>query len=384
MKYRHFGKLDWDASALGFGCMRLPTQDGAIDEPEAIRIIRYAIEHGVNYFDSAYGYHGGQSEVVLGKALQDGYRQRVKLVTKLPTWQVTEPADFDRLLNEQLTKLGVETLDVYLLHSLNKNSWIKMRDMGIIDWAEAAMAGGRFKAFGFSFHDNTEAFKYIVDDYAGWAMAQIQHNYIDVENQAGTEGLLYGASKGLAMVIMEPILGGRLANPPESVQALWDSASVRRSPVDWALQWLWNQPEVTVALSGMSDMEQVQQNIASAGRSGVGSLSEEELALVVRARETYEQLCPIPCTDCKYCMPCPNGVNIPRNFSAYNGAVMYNQAENARRGYQRIPEDARASACIQCRECEPLCPQSIPISEWMPEVDAALGQGGPFACRPVA
>ena len=383
MKYRRFGKLGWDVSSLGFGCMRLPTKDGVVDEAEAIRIIRYAVDHSVNYFDTAYGYHGGQSEIVLGKALQDGYRQRVKLVTKLPTWMVETYEDFDRLLNEQLSKLQVDQLDLYLLHSLNKDRWIKMRDLGVIKWAEGAMADGKFQKLGFSFHDDTEGFKYIVDDYDGWAMAQIQHNYIDVENQAGTEGLQYGASKGLAMVIMEPILGGRLANPPQQVQELWDTSKVRRTPVDWALQWLWNQPEVSIALSGMSNMEQVQQNIASAGNSGVGTLNEEELTLVAEARETYSQLCPIPCTDCKYCMPCPNGVNIPRNFSTYNGAVMYNQAENARRGYQRIPEAERASECIQCRQCEDLCPQQILISEWMPEVDAALGQGAPFACRPV-
>ena len=383
MKYRRFGKLGWDVSSLGFGCMRLPTKDGVVDEAEAIRIIRYAVDHSVNYFDTAYGYHGGQSEIVLGKALQDGYRQRVKLVTKLPTWMVETYEDFDRLLNEQLSKLQVNQLDLYLLHSLNKDRWIKMRDLGVIKWAEGAMADGKFQKLGFSFHDDTEGFKDIVDDYDGWAMAQIQHNYIDVENQAGTEGLQYGASKGLAMVIMEPILGGRLANPPQQVQELWDTSKVRRTPVDWALQWLWNQPEVSIALSGMSNMEQVQQNIASAGNSGVGTLNEEELTLVAEARETYSQLCPIPCTDCKYCMPCPNGVNIPRNFSTYNGAVMYNQAENARRGYQRIPGAERASECIQCRQCEDLCPQQILISEWMPEVDAALGQGAPFACRPV-
>lgn len=381
MKYRKFGQLDWQVSALGMGCMRLPTQGDAIDEAEAIKMIRYAVDHGVNYFDTAYGYHGGQSEIVLGKALQDGYRERVILVTKLPTWRVEKYEDFDALLNEQLAKLQVDQLDLYLLHSLNQDRWIQMRDLGVIPWAEKAMAEGRFKKLGFSFHDKTPAFKYIVDDYDNWTMAQIQYNYVDIENQAGTEGLQYGAAKGLAMVIMEPILGGRLANPPKAVQEIWDQAPVKRSPVEWALQWLWDQPQVSLALSGMSTMQQLKENIASAGRSDVSHMSDQERAVVAQVREAYKELCPIPCTNCKYCMPCPSGVDIPGNFAIYNNAVMYNEADAQRRRYGRMDEAKRASQCVQCRQCEELCPQEIEISQWMPEVDAAL-TGAPFACKP--
>ena len=202
------------------------------------------------------------------------------------------------------------------------------------------------------------------------------------EVQAGTKGLEYAASKGVAVVVMEPLLGGKLADPPRPIQDLWDTARTERSPVDWALQWLWNKPQVSTVLSGMSTMEQVVQNVRSASASRVGSLDADELALVSQVRTKYDELCPIPCTQCRYCMPCPNGVDIPRNFATFNTGVMYNTFGSAQGGYARIPEDARASACIQCRQCEELCPQSIAISEWMPVVDQVLGEGHPYEeCR---
>jgi predicted aldo/keto reductase-like oxidoreductase len=378
MQYRRFGKLDWKVSALGFGCMRLPTkgQHENIDEPEATRMLRYAIDHGLNYVDTAYPYHGGNSERFVGRALKDGYREKVSLATKLPCWEVEASEDFDRFLNEQLEKLQTDHIDFYLLHALNEKIWHKVRDLDVLAWAEGAMADGRIGHLGFSFHDEYAVFKEIVDA-CDWTFCQIQYNYMDIENQAGTRGLRYAASKGLAVVIMEPLLGGKLVNPPEPVQELWDTAARKRSPADWALQWLWNQPQVSVVLSGMSTMEQVEQNIASADGSGVNVLTAEELALVEQVRKTYVELCPIPCTKCEYCMPCPNGVDIPRNFEAYNQGVMYDKPDRAREAYTGIAEEARASACIQCRECEELCPQSIPISEWMPRVHEVLGEGQP-------
>jgi predicted aldo/keto reductase-like oxidoreductase len=228
---------------------------------------------------------------------------------------------------------------------------------------------------GFSFHDKYPVFQEIIDAYNGWAFCQIQYNYMDIENQAGTRGLQYAASKGLAVVIMEPLLGGRLVNPPQQIQDLWDTFPTKRSPAEWALQWVWNQPEVSVVLSGMSAMEQVQENLVSADRSGAGSFTPQELELVGQVREQYGQLCPIPCTKCQYCMPCPNGVDIPRNFDLFNTAVMYNVVEKMRGAYTRLAEEKRASACIQCQECESKCPQSIPISEWMPVVHQVLGDG---------
>jgi len=316
MQYRKFGRLDWKVSALGFGCMRFPIigeDQGKIDEPEATRMLHYAIDHGVNYLDTAYSYHEGNSERFVGRALQDGYRERVKLATKLPCWMVERAEDFDRFFNEQLDRLRTDRVDFYLLHTLNQKSWTRVRDLGVLDWAERAMADGRIGHFGSSFHDEYEVFQEIVDAY-DWTFCQIQYNYMDIEKQAGIKGLKYAASKGLAVVIMEPLFGGRLVNPPEPIQAIFDSATKIRTPADWALQWLWDQPEVSVTLSGMSAMVQVEENVASADASGPGTLTEEELALIEQVREKYRQFCPIPCTQCRYCMPCPNGVNIPRNL----------------------------------------------------------------------
>jgi predicted aldo/keto reductase-like oxidoreductase len=384
MQYRKFGGLDWEVSALGFGCMRLPTIGGEsanIDEPEATKMLHYAIDHGVNYVDTAYPYHGGNSERFVGRALQDGYREKVRLATKLPCWDVKEPGDFDRFLDEQLEKLQSGCVDFYLLHALNGDRWAKMRDLDVLGRAEKALADGRIGYLGFSFHGEYEDFREIIDSYDGWTFCQIQYNYMDIETQAGTRGLRYAASKGLAVVIMEPVKGGRLVDPPDPIRQIWATASGQRSPADWALQWVWDQPEVSVVLSGMSTMQQVEENVASAAASGVGSLSAEELELFDQVRTVYKELCPIPCTHCDYCMPCPNGVNIPRNFAVYNQGVMYDKPDQARRGYNNfMPEEERAAVCIQCRECEDKCPQSILISEWMVVVHEVLGEGKPFVC----
>jgi predicted aldo/keto reductase-like oxidoreductase len=382
MNYRKCGKLDIQLSALGFGCMRLPIIDGKsgnIDQAEATRMIRHAIDNGVNYVDTAYGYHERMSEVAVGKALQDGYRQKVNLATKLPVWLVNETADFDKLLNEQLGKLQTDHVDFYLMHALNHDSWKKVVDLGLLERAEAAKADGRVRNIGFSFHDDHETFKQIVDGYDKWDFCQIQYNYMDIENQAGMAGLQYAAAKGLAVIVMEPLLGGKLARHIPALEPTWQLAENQRTPADWALQWLWNQPEVTLALSGMSTMQQVEENIVYASRSGINSLSEDELNLIADVREKLKQLSPIPCTNCEYCLPCPNGVNIPRNFDVYNQGAMFFDHDNARRAYtQWIPEDARASQCIQCQECEDKCPQKIVISEWLPIVEEVLGLNRPY------
>jgi predicted aldo/keto reductase-like oxidoreductase len=380
MKYRRFGTLDWDVSVLGFGCMRLPTKDGRgyseqVEERESIALIRRAIDRGVNYVDTAYPYHGGQSEIVLGKALQDGYRSKVRLATKSPVWLIQKPEDFDLYLREQLDRLQAEHIDFYLLHSLNSPRWPSILKFDVLRRAEAAVRDGRIGHIGFSFHDDFELFKKIVDAYPGWEFCQIQYNYMDIENQAGTAGLRYAAAKGLAVVVMEPLLGGRLANPPAAVARFLGDGPARRSPVDLALQWLWNQPEVATVLSGMGAMSQVEDNLRSAERAAVGSLTAEESALIERLRRAYLDRAAIPCTKCDYCMPCPNGVNIPRNFELYNDAIIHDDPTAPRFTYGRfLEEKERASACIQCRECEGKCPQSIEISDWMPKVHETLGK----------
>jgi len=376
MQYRTFGRLDWRPSALGFGAMRLPTLDddpAKIDEPLATRMIRTAIDGGVNYVDTAWPYHREQSEPLVGRALQDGYRDRVRLATKMPVWLAEKREDFDRYLNEQLSRLATDRIDFYLLHALNHTVWPKVRDLGVLDWARGAIADGRIGHLGFSFHDDLEVFKEIVD--AGdWTFCQIMYNYMDVAFQAGTEGLQYAASKGLAVVIMEPLRGGQLTQrAPELVAKIWAEAATARTQADWALQWLWNQPEVSLCLSGMSTMQHVLENLESADRARVGSLSVGEIALIDRVRAAYRELAPIPCTNCKYCQPCPSGVSIPRIFSIFNDRTMYGDLPQARMRYNRFmkPEE-RADQCVECGACESACPQQIEIIDWLKKAHAAL------------
>ena len=370
MKYRKFGKLDWKPSALGFGAMRLPileNDSSKIDEPLSIEMIRYAIDHGVNYVDSAYGYHGGNSERLVGKALKDGYREKVMLATKMPTWLTQEYGDFDKYLDEQLGKLQTDRIDFYLLHGLNKGRWPGLKELGVTKWAEGAIADGRIGHIGFSFHDDLTTFKEIIDYYPGWEFCQIQYNYMDTEYQAGTEGLKYAASKGLAVVIMEPIAGGRLAVPPPAeIQAIWDSAPVKRTAAEWALQWVWNQPEVSLLLSGMSEMRHVTENVESAGRSGVGTLTEQELAIIENVKEKYGELGFIGCTECRYCQPCPEGVAIPEIFAIFNEYYATDKDAAVKEKYmEEIAPENRASKCVRCGACEELCPQNLPIMSLM-------------------
>jgi len=392
VQYRTFGMLDWRPSALGFGAMRLPllpADPGAvrpdasrIDYPAATAMLRWAIDHGVNYVDTAYIYHGGASETWLAQALEGGYRDKVKVATKLPIWEVKEAADLDRLLDEQRERLRMERIDCYLLHGLDAEAWDKVEALGVLEWGAGALADGRIAYFGFSFHDEHGVFRRIVDAGAGlWSFCQIQYNYMDAEFQAGKRGLEYAAAQGLAVIVMEPIRGGMLAHKaPPRVARLWEQAPVRRSQADWALQWVWNHPEVSLVLSGMSSMRQVRQNVTSAERSGVGTLGEEELAVVAQVRDAYREFIVIPCTDCKYCLPCPSGVNIPGVFSVYNDAKMYGDRQRARLFYGWLDESERAHQCTRCGRCEELCPQGIGIMGWLEKAQAFLavekGQAG--------
>jgi len=378
MKYRKFGRLDWEISALGFGAMRLPVinkNQSNIDEIEVIRMMRYAFDRGVNYVDSGYGYHQGNSEVVIGKALQDGYREKVRIATKLPCHDTDSFKDFDRILNDQLKRLQTKRIDFYLLHHLNKLVWPKMRDLGVLKWADGAIADGRIGYFGFSFHDSYDVFQEIIDAYDHWTLCQIQYNYMDEELQAGTRGLEYAHKKGLAVVVMEPLRGGRLTIPPEKVNKIWASAAIQRTPQEWGLRWVWNHPEVTVVLSGMSKMEQVVENVAYAEHSQPHNLTAEEIALIGQARNAYRSLSPVLCTACSYCMPCPNGVDIPHVFNLYNDAIIYNARQIPRIVYSNpkvFKEEQRADRCVKCELCVEKCPQKLPIPELLEKAHAFL------------
>jgi predicted aldo/keto reductase-like oxidoreductase len=399
VEYRRFGKVDFKPSALGFGAMRLPrlpgapaaggatpSAPGAIDHDAATAMLRYAVEHGVNYVDTAYDYHDGESEVWLGGALRDvaralhgrddaawaAFRRRVRVATKLPAWKCHEQADFERIFGEQLERLRLPAVDLYLLHSLNADSWAEVHDLGVLEWAKKARARGRFTWFGFSFHDDLATFKEIVDATKLWDFCQIQYNYMDEEHQAGSEGLRHAARKGLGVVVMEPIRGGHLAGtPPETVAALWRRAEAEgfdgapRTPAGWALQWVWDHAEVGPVLSGMSTMEQVVENVAAAERSAAGRLTDAERALVAQVRDAYRELSPIACTACDYCQPCREGVKIPRILALYNDARMYGNEAAARLSYTWIAEGNRADRCTHCGECEARCPQKLPVIEWL-------------------
>ncbi len=372
MLYRAFANLDFRPSALGFGCMRLPVLDGgAVDEPAAIEMLRWAVDQGVNYIDTAYPYHGGQSERVLGMALRDGYRERVAVATKLPTWLVKTADDFDRLFAEQCQRLGTDHLDFYLLHNLQAAGWERMRELGATDWLERQRDAGRIGVIGFSFHDSFEVFERILDDYAGWQFCQLQYNYVCEHTQAGTRGVELAGERGLGLIIMEPLFGGTLATPPEPIAKLYADAGA--DPVDLALRWLWDKPQVSLVLSGMSSLAQAQHNVAAAGCAQ--PLSEAELALVARAQEEYARLVPIACTACGYCQPCPHDIDIPGVFSLYNSAQALGGTPVTlnRILYSQIPADRRADACVECGECEDQCPQQLPIREWLPKVHEFLG-----------
>lgn len=372
MLYRKLGKTGEMVSILGYGCMRLPVIDGnpeSIDEKKAIRLVRYAIDHGVNYIDSAYSYHSGMNEVFLGKALKDGYREKVHLATKLSCKRVNCKEDMDRFLNEQLEKLRTDCIDFYLLHAVKQSYWEKMKKFGVIDFLERARAAGKIKYTGFSFHDEPDVFKEVVDAYP-WDLCQIQFNYLDENFQAGIEGLKYAAEKGLAVVIMEPLRGGNLASKvPEEAKKVWDIAEVKRTPAEWAFRYLWDYPEISVVLSGMSEMEHLKENLRIAEQGQPNSLSAEEKSLISEVSEIYRSRIKVNCTNCKYCMPCPSGVNIPRNLSYLNDVFMLNDVENAKfqYGVLLLPEE-KAGNCIECGECEEVCPQNIKIRKMLKEV----------------
>jgi predicted aldo/keto reductase-like oxidoreductase len=371
MKYRKFGTLDWNVSVLGFGVMRLPiigTDTANIDEPESIRMIRYAIDNGVNYVDTAYGYHRSKSEVLLEKALKDGYREKVRIATKMPLWLVEKKESLDELFNTQLERLHTEYFDYYLLHNVNKEYWAKVEKFDILEWAGEKLKEGRIKYFGFSYHDDLDFFKKVVDSY-DWTFCQIQLNYMDDEYQAGLEGLRYAADKGLAIVIMEPIKGGKLAvTPPKEVQAIWDKAEIKRSPAEWALQWVWNLPEVSVVLSGMSNMQQVKENLTYADRSGPGNLKPQELSLYKEVKDAYNKLGFVGCTACQYCMPCPQDVDIPGILDQYNEFHLKGEGEEAKANYwEKIKPENHSSNCVACGICEESCPQNLPIRKFMNE-----------------
>ncbi len=391
------GSLEWEVSALGFGAMRLPmNQQMRVDEEEAIKMIRYAIDNGVNYVDTAYPYHMGESEVIVGKALKDGYREKIHLTTKSPLWMIKKAEDFEIYLKEQIKRLQTKP-DIYLFHGLNRGRLEKIKNLNLIEKIEDAKRNGLLKYIGFSFHDDFKVFKEIIDYYK-WDCCQMQYNYLDIEFQAGTKGVQYAGSKGIALIIMEPIRGGKLAIPervlsrkPEIKEVL-DKSQIKRSMPDWALQFVWNHPEVSVVLSGMSTMQHVIENIESANNSGVNSLTKEELQTISDLREAYNKYTIVPCTSCRYCLPCPNGVSIPNVLRLINDLYYWGDRSRPRLNFvvnrmAKTQEDLEkrkadseevegaATLCIQCEECLEKCPQQIDIPTCMENANSLFEEG---------
>ncbi|WMW25657.1 aldo/keto reductase [Methanolobus sediminis] len=369
MLYRKMPKNGDELSILGFGCMRLASkEDGSIDEERATMQVRDAIDQGVNYVDTAWPYHMGASEPFLGRALADGYREKVKIATKLPSWLIEKREDMDYYLNAQLEKLNTDHIDYYLIHALVGDLWNNVDKLGVADFLDKAKADGRIINAGFSFHGASEDFNRIVDAY-NWDFCQIQYNYLDEKNQAGKTGLEYAASKDLGVIIMEPLRGGSLTKTiPQAVEEIWNEAPIKRTPAEWALRWVWNHPEVTVVLSGMSEEAHVEENLRIAGEAHPDSLTEGEMQLVKRVENKYRELMKVECTGCQYCMPCPAGVNIPLCFEMYNNLYLEDDPDTVRFMYAARVGGAVgtggeefASLCVQCGQCLEKCPQHIDI-----------------------
>lgn len=387
MKYRKFGSTGFKVSALGLGCMRFPTKKLMplqADMPKSIKLIKSAVDKGINYIDTAWVYHLGASEKIVGSALQDGYRKNVHLVTKSPLFLVNKVEDFDKFLNKQLKKLQTDYIDTYLFHAMNKSGLEKLKKYNLIDKMIDAKKDGKIKYIGFSFHDTLPVFKEIVDFYH-WDVVQIQYNYMDTAIQATTEGLKYAAGKGMAVVIMEPLKGGKLANPPAEAWEVMERSKIKRSPVDWALQYLWNLPETSVVLSGMSNLKMLNENCDSADRSGVSSLHEEDLNIIDDLIKIYRKRILVPCTSCKYCLPCPSGVNIPQNFAILNNVALeksnvrkwlhkrdYKKMANSPEKLDKAKSNGNASLCINCGICLEKCPQEINIPNELKNVHLIL------------
>lgn len=379
MQYRQVPKNGDQLSALGYGAMRLPTKRGGMGEERATRQIRDAIDKGVNYIDTAFPYHDGESERFLGRALQDGYREKVKLATKLPPSDVKNRSDMETILDIQLEKLQTDHIDYYLLHGLAANQWKKLFALGILEFLDSVKAAGKIKNAGFSFHGDRATFKEIIDAY-GMVFCQIQYNFLDETNQAGTEGLHYAASKNIAVMVMEPMQGGKLAGKlPKEVQQIYHRTGTKRSATEWALRWVWNHPEVTVVLSGMNDEKHIAENLKTCEDALPGSMTADELAIIRAISGTYKRLMKVGCTGCGYCMPCPFGVNIPQCFSLYNN---YHTGFNllmscARYGIElmgaveRVP--GHAALCKNCGKCMKACPQHIIIPDELKKVSKTQG-----------
>lgn len=375
MQYREFTKDKLKISQLGFGCMRFPVIDGdnaRIDEEVAFEMLRYAFDHGVNYFDTAYAYHDGNSEPFVGEALEKIGREKVFLATKLPMWLCKTPEDYPRIFSEQLEKLRTDYVDFYLCHALNKKTFHKMKENDVFSFLDEEKEKGRLRYAGFSFHDDLSVFKEIIDSY-DWDFCQIQYNYVDEHYQAGLEGLLYAKSKGIDVIIMEPVKGGKLAKCPPELEEIFSRSQHSYTPAEWALRWVFNDPNVGIVLSGMSSMDQTRENIQIASEAAPLAFTDADAQTVKDARSFYEARVQVGCTSCEYCLPCPAKVSIPNIFEMYNNSYIYDCRENYVGDYAQLVAKGRsAQSCVECGHCESVCPQHLSVIQDLKNADAFL------------
>ncbi|MEI8216398.1 MAG: aldo/keto reductase [Eubacteriales bacterium] len=369
MEYRFFKPENKDVSLLGFGTMRLPRMESdkeKINEPLAIEMIRYAIDNGVNYIDTAYMYHGGKSEVVTGKALKDGYREKVLLADKMPVWMGNSKEEIEAIFQNQLDKLGVQCIDMYLMHNLTKAIWKRALKFETMEFLELMKAEGKIKHIGFSFHDDLDFFKTLIDAYP-WEFCQIQLNYMDINFQAGLEGLKYATARNIPVVVMEPLKGGKLTDAiPTSVKDIWAASETKLTPAEWAFKWVAAQDGVFTILSGMSDMSQVKYNINIFSSGKMGLLSSAETETLEKASSEYNKLIKASCTACGYCLPCPLKIDIPTCLNYYNEWFLFDKNPKILGDFKMFTSPkARPSDCSSCRQCEEKCPQHLPISDLM-------------------
>jgi predicted aldo/keto reductase-like oxidoreductase len=368
MQYRKFGKVDWQVSALGFGLEILPA-----DEDTAVKMLRYAIDSGVNFIDAGAAPLLKRHALLLAKALTDGYQNKVKIAAAIPAASINAAADFERQLEDLVKLLNNEHVDFLLLGGLNRYTWPKLEKLKVLARLDAALASKSIKNAGFFFHDEYQFLREIIAAYDNWALCQFQYSYMDIDHHPGVTGLTYAAEKGLAVVVAKPLRGGRLTKEiPANVAKIWAEAQPKRSPVEWGLRWVWSHGEVATAVCDMSSPEQVKENMALADSARAGSFSVPEELVISRVRDAYRALKPIPCTACRGCMPCPQDIDAPRIFEIYNDAIMYNNITTARAVYRR--EKHNLDACNECKICENRCGMSIPLIAWLKKARAMLAE----------
>ena len=382
MLYNTLGKTGLEVSRLGFGTMRLPTtkDNSDIDRSEASEMLKYGIENGINIIDTAYPYHSkeldgdGNSERFVGEFLSENtLRDEILLQTKSPSWLMEKESDFDYYLDIQLEKLKTDYIDIYLLHSLTEPDWYKVNDLNVLDFLDDCLSSGKVRHVGFSSHIEVDYLIEILDEYPKWEVVMTQMNYLDEYYQSGIMGLDYLKQVNVGSMIMEPLRGGRLVNNiPKEVQNLWDMAETKRTPVEWALQYLWNRDDVDCVFSGMTSLEQVKENIEIASKPDI--ISENDQELIREVARTYRTFLGNKCTRCGYCMPCPHGVDIINCLTEYNIAHMMGDAKaSAMQYFSLIDDDSRADSCVDCKECIPYCTQMLNIPEELQKVYEYFG-----------